>query len=69
MQLPGESPKQFLRTFTESEHQSGQSYWSKTEGIEGKESNLKWVNYYFLVSMASFGDSNCFPIIISLKNT
>ena len=40
MQHPGESPKQFLRTFTESEHQSGQSFWSKTEGIERKESNL-----------------------------
>ena len=31
--------------------------------------HVKWVNYHFLVSMASFGDSNCFPIIISLKNT
>ena len=31
--------------------------------------HVKWVNYHFLVSMASFEDSNCFPIIISLKNT
>ena len=31
--------------------------------------HVKWVNYHFLVSMASFEDSNCFPKIISLKNT
>ena len=31
--------------------------------------HVKWLNYHFLVSMAIFGHSDGFPIIISLKKT
>ena len=27
--------------------------------------HVKWLNYHFLVSMASFGDSNCFQFFLA----